>query len=585
MQNKVNVVNVKKPTSTTYCNQINRMCETIETQCNKLLDQIASNHSYPSKVTMSLEVHHTSLPTMYSLLKTHKIPPGVDPGSLSITQFKTRPIVSCSGSPTEKLAWLISRIISPLLKHIPPHLFNIHSHLETLRSLSSTDLPGLKIYSADIAALYTNLSIEHCISDIINMAEEYWDDLETWGLSLTELHQLLEVVFYNSYFTFNQKLYKQCVGLFMGCSPSPVAAVIRVYTFEKNSVYIDSFYITSPVKLLYVRYMDDNCSLAPGLEYAEEITTMIADQDPDKRIKWEIDCQTNDRFVPFLDTELRITPDGELQSRYYRKPQNRGIILNAKSHHPDRTKTEAVKNLYKTAIDVSSGPEELQHSLNIVDKLAAENGYSDSRQMGQPTSAPGTKKKKKKKKKKNTEYLAPLVLPYISEVVCNKIRNYIKQQKLKIRPIFKPGRTLSQMYCKSRPLDTRICVLGNPSNCDVCPMISNGNCSMSCLVYRITCKLCSTVMEYNGETYRPCHDRFLEHRRAANNPEGENLKNGVGKHYNQFHKGCKASLEFYILDRQSVTVRRKISEAFQIYKNEPAMNDRMEMADTRKLLV
>ena len=59
------------------------------------------------------------------------------------------------------------------------------------------------------------------------MAEEFWDELETHGITLVELHQLLEVVFYNSYFVFNQKLYQQCVGLFMGCSPSPTTAVIR----------------------------------------------------------------------------------------------------------------------------------------------------------------------------------------------------------------------------------------------------------------------------------------------------------------------------------------------------------------------
>ena len=38
-------------------------------------------------------------------------------------------------------------------------------------------------------------------------------------------------------------------------------------------------------------------------------------------------------FVPFLDTEVKITPEGELKTRYFRKPQDKGIIVNAKSHH------------------------------------------------------------------------------------------------------------------------------------------------------------------------------------------------------------------------------------------------------------
>lgn len=71
------------------------------------------------------------------------------------------------------------------------------------------------------------------------------------------------------------------VGLFMGCSPSPTAAVIRIYTMQKNSIYIDCFYISSPVRLIYKRYMDDNISIAPNLEYARHITQLIAVQDPD----------------------------------------------------------------------------------------------------------------------------------------------------------------------------------------------------------------------------------------------------------------------------------------------------------------
>ena len=44
--------------------------------------------------------------------------------------------------------------------------------------------------------------------------------------------------------------------------------------------------------------------------------------------------------------------------------------MNAKSHHPCDMKKEVLKNFYKTAIEVSSGPEKLQHSLNLRSKTA-----------------------------------------------------------------------------------------------------------------------------------------------------------------------------------------------------------------------
>ena len=126
--------------------------------------------------------------------------------------------------------------------------------------------------------------------------------------------------------------------------------------------------------------------------------------------------------MPFLDTEVKITPEGELKTRYFRNPQDKGIIVNAKPHHPCDMKKEVLKNFYKTAIEVSSGPEELQHSLNIVDERAVKNGYEPRNNY--PSA--------KKKKNKSTEYRAPLKLPYLSDNVSNKIRNYVKSRKLPV---------------------------------------------------------------------------------------------------------------------------------------------------------
>ena len=81
-------------------------------------------------------------------------------------------------------------------------------------------MADLSFYSADISALYTDLNIDHCIDAVISMAKEYWEELSTFGITLVELHKLLDLVFKNSFFTFDQKLYWQGEGLFMGCCPS-----------------------------------------------------------------------------------------------------------------------------------------------------------------------------------------------------------------------------------------------------------------------------------------------------------------------------------------------------------------------------
>ena len=100
--------------------------------------------------------------------------------------------------------------------------------------------------------------------------------------------------------------------------------------------------------------------------------------------------------------------------------------------------------------------------------------------------------------KPSDSYKVPLKLPYVSEEVSSKIRTYIKKKKLAVRPIYTPGRTLNQRFCQSRPLDKRLCTLGNPRNCKICPLITNGTCDQRNLVDRVDCNLCQNIYIIEG---------------------------------------------------------------------------------------
>ena len=144
---------------------------------------------------------------------------------------------------------------------------------------------------------------------------------------------------------------------------------------------------------------------------------MISEQDPRGRIRWVIDFPGDDAFVPFLDTEVKITPDEKL-------------------------KTGGTTTL-------------TQHCW-----------WTRSKKLIWTVSGLPQSNKKKNKRKDNTEYRAPLKLPYLSEGVSNKIRNYVKSIKLPVRIIFtQAGNSLQQRFCSSRPFDKPACVLGNPKKC------------------------------------------------------------------------------------------------------------------------
>ena len=98
------------------------------------------------------------------------------------------------------------------------------------------DLTVLTFYTADVTALFTNVTVETSINDVIEFAKEYWDQINTYGLTLVDLHQIMETVLSNSFFTFNRRLYRQVFGAFIGCSISPPVAIIRVHALEKHSI-------------------------------------------------------------------------------------------------------------------------------------------------------------------------------------------------------------------------------------------------------------------------------------------------------------------------------------------------------------
>ena len=194
-------------------------------------------------------------------------------------------------------------------------------------------------------------------------------------------------------------------------------------------------------------------------------------------------------YTPFLSTEVRIDETGSIHHRYYRKERNKGITLHNLSHHPTSIKEECVKNFYKTAERTSPGPTELAHSFNIVDDLLQKNGYKDPRTIAMATSR--TNKKNNKRKNKSNSNTAPLVLPFISDHISYKIRKYIASNKLPIRIIFTPGTKLEKIFCKSRPLDTKMCDLGNQNKCAICPNLIGSKCATKDAIYLVICDLCT----------------------------------------------------------------------------------------------
>ena len=115
---------------------------------------------------------------------------------------------------------------------------------------------------------------------------------------------VLQTTLGKSYFVYNKQVYLQLLGLFMGTNPAPILATVKMWKLERSAIYVD-LRITLPT---YSRFYDDLNGATSNSRRAQQLCTLIEQQDTDKLIKLTLDYPSSrDQFTPFLNTEVRIS--------------------------------------------------------------------------------------------------------------------------------------------------------------------------------------------------------------------------------------------------------------------------------------
>ena len=245
--------------------------------------------------------------------------------------------------------------------------------------------------------------------------------------------------------------------------------------------------------------------------------------------------------------------------------------------------------MYQTADSVSSNDGNKQHSERMVDALLLNNGYS-SRVLQQIKLKKEQRRPRKRRKSKVHDSVTTLKVPFLSDKCTARIKRAAESLKIPVRVVTTPGRKLRDLLTSSRPLDQKKCP---NDDCLTCNALQGeqGKCTDHNVIYEIKCGFSScqatNIGHYNGETYRPVGERFIEHYRSARNPNAPSYQDKpFAKHYSTQHKDCvNPKLELKILKRATTTTERKIKEARVILKNKPDLNNRDEQVDLRKYLV
>ena len=449
-----------------------------------------------------------------------------------------------------------------LLNYIPSHLPNTNSFLERLRGLRCNQ--KCFIESFDVSALYTNVSNDNALEAIHELLVENEGNINFHGLSITQVMVLLRACLGCNVFRWSGRYFAQVRGLAMGQRLAPVLAIAFMAKIEAP--------LSEIPPLFYCRYIDDCLIICSTQEEVDRCFDLLNGQSEYIRFTREKPIED---WLPFLNVQVKSCEDSYL-TKWYRKPSNKNILLHAISAHPNRMKKAVIRNMFRTASAVSSGPQEREESRSLARMVAVSNGYHEYNRST-PQSTWHRNVRDSRADSQDIESRIPFYVPFISDEVTTAIRQCLKRASMDkiVTVIDIPPSNLKRLLVRNRIYD-RICMT---PNCVICPTGKEGDCMRTGTVYLITCRRCGE--EYIGESARALCVRIKEHLIGK---EKSRLPTPLGSHRVRSHEGADFEIEVKILACETRTQARKTLEAFWIRARGPKMNRKDEcLTITREL--
>ncbi|EYC09421.1 hypothetical protein Y032_0060g3106 [Ancylostoma ceylanicum] len=103
-------------------------CQVLEAAVKSVLRK-----KWDMKTASRFWTNHPEVPTCYSLIKTHKFDQNVDLTEINISTIRTRPIISSCGGPSDRISWLLVKLLSPLLHYVGAHIVNSEEFINAIK--------------------------------------------------------------------------------------------------------------------------------------------------------------------------------------------------------------------------------------------------------------------------------------------------------------------------------------------------------------------------------------------------------------------------------------------------------------------
>ena len=287
--------------------------------------------------------------TLYGLPKIHK------------PNTPLRPVLAAYNMPSYNLA----KFLVPFLNEIINSSYSLKNSYQLIEELKNVIWTNdCFICSFDVTSLFTNIPLNETIEIAVN--EMYKENGSFRNLSKNKFKMLLELVSKDTYFLFNNELFKQIDGVAMG---SPISSTFaNLFLGYHEAKWLED----CPLEfkpLLYKRYVDDTFAIFRRSEHATKFLNYLNSKH--SNIKFTIEKE-RDHQIPFLDILINKT-DKTLS--IYRKPTFSGLGTSFLSHCPNIFKINAIRTLVFRAYEICSSYLSLHKELEFLHRFFNNNGF------------------------------------------------------------------------------------------------------------------------------------------------------------------------------------------------------------------
>lgn len=434
-------------------------------------------------------------------------------------KFGIRPIINCINHPTSKICLFIDFLLKPFIIKIDNILKDSQNLIQMCNKTFSHS--NMYLYSCDFESLYTNIKPIHAVNLLTDFISKF---LDSDYLTPVGFKSLLELIFNNNTFSFNNMYFQQLIGIPMGCKCGPSIANLFLHLIEKSWINLNS-------PSIYARFIDD-------IFYASHTPLNVTEfQNHFSYLKLNI---IEGESVNFLDLIISFNSlTRKFEFSLYVKPTNTFSYLLPNSNHPSYIFKNIPKSLFLRIRRIcTSYIDYLSHSRNLFVQLLKRN-YNPKEiakishlvsKIDRESLIPY--KSKTLNFSENKLFFFSNFdnsLPNLRNLIYTSFYNTFKSE-LSIKPISYIQNNLgsilihkkSQKNYSKNNFYTKPCNLDNCNTCKyvnankffkfnnfIIPLLCESSCLSENIVYIINCSKCMSL--YIGESKKSVKERISQH--------------------------------------------------------------------------